>query len=167
MAARERGGKPTPVGDLVGGVIDPMLRRRAGISVMLVQSWEEIAGPRLAEVTRAERIAWPRRLSEDDPFRPATLVVACEAVAAMRLQHESGEMIARVNALLGFDAVDRIRIVQKPVGSAGRPAKAAPRALTAEEAAALDRSVAGIEDEALRLSLDRLGRSVLAARTKR
>ena len=167
MAARERGGKPTPVGDLVGGVLDPLLRRRAGISVMLVQSWEEIAGVRLAAVTRPERIAWPRRLSEDDPFRPATLVVACEAVAAMRLQHETGEMISRINAFLGFEAVDRIRILQKPVGSPDRPARPRARQLTPEETRSVDASVAGIENEDLRAALDRLGRSVLASRPRR
>lgn len=167
MAARERGGKPTPVGELIGGVIDPMLRRRAGISVMLVQSWEEIAGPRLAEVTRPERMAWPRRLSEEEPFRPATLVVACEAVAAMRLQHEGSDVVARVNAFLGFEAVDRIRIVQKPVKHAARPALPARRALTAEEERALSRRVAGIEDGGLREALDRLGHSVLASRKQR
>jgi len=164
MAARETRGNPRPVGDLVGGVVDPLLRKRAGISVMLVQSWEEIAGARLAAVTRPERIAWPRRLSEDEPFRPATLVVACEGAAALRLQHESGELVGRVNALLGFEAVDRLRIVQKPVTAPPRPAKPVARRLSAAEEARLAGQVAGIEDDGLRDALARLGRSVAAAR---
>ena len=92
-----------------------MLRKRAGISIGLVQSWEEIAGPRLAGASRPEKIQWPRRMHEDDPFEPATLVVACEGMAALHLQHETGEIIGRVNAFLGFEAIGRIRIVQKPV----------------------------------------------------
>lgn len=167
MAARERGGNPRPVGDIVGGVIDPLLRKRAGISAMLVQSWEEIAGPRLAAATRPEKIAWSRRLGEDEPFRPATLVIACEAMAAIRLQHESGEVIGRVNALLGFEAIDRIRILQKPVGGAPRPVRPMPRRLSEAETDAVHRRTEGIADEALRQSLERLGRSVLAAKKVR
>lgn len=166
MAAEKRGGNPRPLGDLVGGVVDPLLRRRAGISLMLLQSWEEIAGLRLAAVTRPEKIAWPRRLSEDDPFRAGQLVVACEAVAALRLQHEAGELIGRVNALLGFEAVDRVRIVQKPVNSASPP-RVPPRRLTAEEEALVHRRTADIDDAGLRESLEALGRSVLAAKKVR
>ena len=36
-------------------------------------------------------------------------------MAALHLQHETGEIIDRVNAFLGFNAIGRIRIVQKPV----------------------------------------------------
>lgn len=166
MANQHQGGNPRPVGDLVGRVVDPLLRKRAGISLMLLQSWEEIAGPRLAAVTRPEKIAWPRRLSEDDPFRAGQLIVACEAVAAMRLQHESGELIGRVNALLGFEAIDRLRIVQKPVAAAA-PARPQPRRLTAEEEQALQRRTGAVDDEGLRTALERLGRSVLAAKKVR
>lgn len=166
MAGPARSGNPRPVGDLVGRVVDPLLRKRAGMSLMLLQSWEDIAGPRLAGVTRPEKIAWPRRLAEDDPFRVGQLVVACEGFAAMRLQHESGELIARVNALFGFEAVDRVRIVQKPVGGHAAP-KPAPRALSAEEEREIARRTGAVDDEGLREALARLGRSVLAAKKVR
>ncbi|MBK8458570.1 MAG: DUF721 domain-containing protein [Phyllobacteriaceae bacterium] len=166
MAAEKRGGNPRPLGDLVGGVVDPLLRKRAGISLMLLQSWEEIAGPRLAAVTRPEKIAWPRRLSEDEPFRAGQLVVACEAVAAMRLQHEAGEVIGRVNALLGFEAVERVRILQKPVNSTP-PRRPAPRRLSADEEASLHRRTEGVDDAGLREALEALGRSVLAEKKVR
>ena len=115
MTGKPRYGNPLPVGDVATGILDPMLRRKAGISTALVQSWEEIVGSRLAASTRPEKIVWPRRAGEDDPFQPATLVIACEGAAALRLQHETGEIIDRVNGFLGFGAVARIRIVQKPV----------------------------------------------------
>ncbi len=87
MAGKPSFRNPVPVSDLAGGILDPMLRRRTGMSLALVQSWEEIAGSRLAARSRPEKIQWPRRLHEDDPFEPATLVVACEGVAALHLQH--------------------------------------------------------------------------------
>ncbi len=48
MAGRKPYGNPVPVSDLATEILDPVLRKRAGISIGLVQSWEEIAGPRLA-----------------------------------------------------------------------------------------------------------------------
>ena len=115
MTGKPRYGNPLPVGDVATGILDPVLRRKAGISTALVQSWEEIVGERIASASRPEKIVWPRRMSEDDPFEPATLIVACEGMAALALQHETGEVIARVNGFLGFSAVGRIRILQKPV----------------------------------------------------
>ena len=93
-----------PVSDLASEILDPILRKRAGISIGLVQSWEEIAGPRLASHTRPEKIVWPRRMQEDDPFQPATLIIACEGFAALHVQHETGEIIGRINSFLGFNA---------------------------------------------------------------
>ena len=95
MAGRTPYGNPVPVSDLATKILDPVLRKRAGISIGLVQSWEEIAGPRLASRSRPEKIQWPRRLHEDDPFEPAVLVIACEGMAALHLQHETGEIAGR------------------------------------------------------------------------
>ena len=124
MAGKRSDRNPVAVSDLATEILDPVLRKRAGISIGLVQSWEEIAGPRLAEHSRPEKIQWPRRMREDDPFEPAVLVVACEGAAALHLQHETGEIIGRVNAFLGFSAIGRIRIVQKPLTRQAREAEA-------------------------------------------
>ena len=163
MAGKRDNGNPMPVSDLAMAVIDPLLRRRAGISVELVQSWDEIVGQRLAATSRPEKIAWPRRLSEDDPFEPATLVIACEGLAALHLQHETGEVISRVNAFLGFAAVERVKIVQKKVAA---PAKPRPRTrpLTGMEAARVDAMVSSLDEGDLRDALARLGRSVIGGR---
>ena len=163
MTGKRYDGNAVPVSDLAADVIDPVLRRRAGISIGLVQSWEEIAGERLAATTRPEKIVWPRRLSDDDPFEPATLVIACEGAAALRLQHETGEVIARVNAFLGFSAIGRVRIVQKPVAAPPKP-RPKMRPLSGAETQRLDAMVDGIEDESLRDALARLGRSVIGAK---
>ena len=146
-----------PISDLATAILDPVLRKRAGISIGLVQSWEEIAGPRLAHRSRPEKIQWPRRAHEDDPFEPATLVIACEGAAALYLQHETGEIIGRVNAFLGFAAIGRIRIVQKPVSP-----------VAAKAAADAAQPVAGRKVEAFRRpsarSRTRLARLAGAAR---
>ncbi len=163
MAGKRWTGNPVPIADLAGAILDPVLRKRTGISVGLVQSWEEIVGPRLALTSRPEKIQWPRRMHEDDPFEPATLVIACSGPAALHLQHETGEIIGRVNSFLGFNAIGRIRIVQKPVSTAGvsRPRL---RKLTEAEQSRVAGTVGGIEDEGLKASLEKLGAAIVASR---
>jgi hypothetical protein len=164
MAGKRPFGNPVPVSDVATGVLDPLLRRRAGMSLGLVQSWEEIAGTRLAALTRPEKIQWPRRLHEDDPFQPATLVIACEGAAALHVQHETGEIIARANAFLGFNAIGRVRIVQKPLTANATKRAQPPRPLSGAEAARLSGVVGKIEDDGLRASLERLGATILGQR---
>lgn len=161
MAGKKPHRNPAPVSDLATEILDPLLRKRAGISIALVESWEEIAGPRLATRSRPEKIQWPRRLSEDDPFQPATLVVACEGAAALYLQHETAEIIGRVNAFLGFGAIGRIRIVQKPLSGSMHQPKAPPRDLTPAERARISATVGKVDDDGLRESLERLGATIL------
>lgn len=164
MAGKGPGRNAVAVSDLTTAILDPVLRRRAGISIGLVQSWEEIVGPRLARNSRPEKIQWPRRMSDDDPFEPAVLVVACEGAAALHLQHETGEIIDRVNAFLGFSAIGRIRIVQKPVTRPLHDQKPAPRPLSTDEKAKLASTVGKIEDDGLRASLERLGATIVGTR---
>ena len=78
MAGKRPFGNPVPVSDLATEILDPMLRKRAGISVALVQSWEEIVGPKLATSSRPEKINWPRRLHDDD-------LAGCDADVEQRL----------------------------------------------------------------------------------
>lgn len=159
-------GRPVPVSDLATDILDPVLRKRAGMTIGLVQSWEEIVGPRLAAVTRPEKIAWPRRRDEGDPFEPATLVIACSGPAALRVQHESAEIVGRLNAFLGYGAVRRIRIVQKHVAVEVK-APRQKRPPTAAETGRLEAVTGGIEDEGLREALKRLGASVMTSRAAR
>ena len=161
MAGKRPYGNPVPVSDLVSNILDPILRKRAGMSIGLVQSWDEIAGPRLAAHSRPEKIQWPRRLHEDDPFQPAVLVIACEGMAALHLQHETSEIIGRVNAFLGFAAIGRIRIVQKPLTSTATVPKPRPRPLSEAQKAKLAETVGQIDDDGLRASLERLGTTIL------
>lgn len=164
MTGKRPSGNPTAVSDIATDILDPVLRKRAGMSVGLVQSWEEIAGPRLADRTRPEKIVWPRRLSDEDPFEPAVLVIACEGTAALHVQHETSEIISRVNAFLGFSAIGRIRIVQKPVNTAPDKPRPRLRPLSDLEKKRLAGTVGQIEDDGLRAALERLGATILGVK---
>lgn len=85
-------------------------------------------------------------------------------MAAIRVQHEAQEIIARANAFLGFNAIGRVKLVQKPMtGPVSRKPKA-PRPLREAERSRLDQVTSGIEDDALRESLKRLGESIMGSK---
>lgn len=152
-----------PLADTAYGIIDPILRRRAGLNVELLDNWPEMVGVQTAEVTMPLKIVWPRRHHEDDPFEPATLIVACEGFAAMRVQHESGEIIQRINAFFGFCAISRLKVEQRPVRVC--VPKAQPeRFLDENERIWVEDQVADITNDALRVSLEKLGKRILSSK---
>ena len=93
---------PRPVGALMPRLTRPAFRRRAPATAQVLADWSAIVGPAIAAVTT------PRRLSA------GTLTIACAGPIAMELQHLAGEVIARINAHLGSQAVTALRFVQTP-----------------------------------------------------
>lgn len=166
MTYKRRGEQP--ISDIANTIMDPVLARRAGISTALLGSWDEIAGAEFADCTRPEKIVWPRR---NDPgqmggHRPGQLVIACEGARALFLTHAQDELIDRINGFFGYPAICQIRIVQKPVSQTTRVQKAI-RPLPKAQSARLDAMMEGIESEALRAAIARLGKAVLQPGTRK
>lgn len=151
-----------PVADLIGDLMKPAARRRGFASVDLVAYWADIVGPAYSDCTRPERLSWPKKIEDGggEAWEPATLTVAVEGSRALLFQHEAADIARRINAVFGFAAVGRIRIVQKPIARLEQPRAPRPRELTERERARLTQSLDGIEDEGLRAALERLGRGV-------
>jgi hypothetical protein len=165
-------GKPgraraVPVAELAGKVLAPTVARRAGMTIDLIAAWPDIVGPPHGDYTQPEKIVWPRKASDDDPFQPGKLVVACDGARAVLFQHELGQCLERVNTFFGFDAIARIQIVQKPVRARPPARRAGPPELDAKDSARLAEIVDGIEDEGLRQRLEKLGRGVFGSRRGR
>ena len=87
------------------------------------------------------------------------------------MQHQSADILARVNLFLGPGAVDKLRIAQGPVKPLATPAASTRGArrridpLDAEAEAELAKSVEAAPD-ALKAALARLGRAVLSEEAK-
>ncbi|AJY47582.1 DUF721 domain-containing protein [Martelella endophytica] len=165
-ASREK--TASQIADVANGLVDPILARRAGITTSLLSAWEEIAGDAYADFSRPEKITWPKRPgdNEDGTFRPGTLTVACEGARVLFLTHAEGELIHRVNGFFGFSAIDRIRVVQKPVQPLSARRRAQP-VLSPAEKRALELRLEGIESEALRNAILRLGAGVMSEKRKK
>lgn len=148
---------PRPIAALARGAIEPALLRRTGLNMTLAGGWAEIAGPELAAVSRPERVKWGRRPHLGAQAAPGTLIVAAEPAAAMRVQHQTGELIARVNTALGYEAIGAVRIVQRPVRV---DAPAAPTPPDPRRVAEIRERTRSIGHDPLREALRRLGAAI-------
>jgi len=154
-----------PAGRALHGFIkelDEKFGRGAGA---LEPRWREIVGDQLARVTR------PQKLTRGRAGSGGTLELRVAGPAALLVQHQSAEILSRVNLFLGPGAVDKLRIAQGPVKPLPTPAastKGARRRFEPLDAAAeaeLSKSVERAPD-ALKAALAGLGRAVLSDEAK-
>ena len=121
--------------------------------------WREIVGDGLARVTR------PQKLTKGRGGAGGTLELRVAGPAALLVQHQSEDILARVNLFLGAGSVDRLRIAQGPVKpppdlAAAPKRRPAAQPLSAHEEADLKAALDGAPDS-LKGPLERLGRAVL------
>ncbi|MFC5345880.1 DUF721 domain-containing protein [Brevundimonas staleyi] len=142
--------------------LDERFGRGAGA---LEPRWREIVGDQLARVTR------PQKLTKGRAGSGGTLELRVAGPAALLVQHQSADILARVNLFLGPGAVDRLRIAQGPVQPLPQMAaskKGARRRIDPLDAAAEADLVKSVEaaPTGLKAALANLGRAVLADQAK-
>lgn len=124
----------------------------------LAARWREIVGETLARRTEPSKLTKPRSGGA------ATLEIRVDGPAAALIQHQSAEILARVNLFLGSGAVEKLRIVQGPVKAKGPAAPAArtrKAPLDAAREAELSASLNPAPEGPLKDALRRLGRGAL------
>jgi hypothetical protein len=119
----------------------------------LVTDWATIVGADLAEATAPVKLAFPRGERTD-----ATLTIDIVPARAIEVQHAMPQLIERVNAVFGYRAVSRIKLVQRP------PTRTAPppnlRPLSLSEESELVELTQIVQDGELRAALESLGRAM-------
>jgi len=155
--------RPVRVGELTTGILSPLIARRAGMTAQLLAGWRDVVGAEHGPSTRPEKIVWPRRTGAGDEFVAGTLIIACEASHALWLQHETAQIVEKVNRFLGFAAIDRVRVVQKRL-SMESPAHKPRRQLDERERGRLQAVLERIEEPGLRERLRKLGEGVISRR---
>jgi hypothetical protein len=155
-----------PLGGSISKLLDPLLAKRSHVDAALALSWPNIAGEKLAGRTQPLKVTWPRRASQDDPFEPGILIVACEGAVALDLQYQTSQLIARINGFFGYAAIARIKIEQRAIdGFRPRKIKTPPQ-INAAQSSIISNAIKDIENEELREALMRLGTSVKAENNK-
>jgi hypothetical protein len=157
--------RPPPVAGRALGKLVKALDERFGQGPDALKArWREIAGETLAARTEPVRLTKPRGGGA------AALELKVDGPAAVLIQHQAGEILARVNLFLGAGAVAKLRIVQGPVrvtesAQAGARAAQARRRraqpLDAALEADLEAGLGGLPEGGLKTALRRLGREVL------
>ncbi|MCZ2158483.1 DciA family protein [Bartonella sp. 220] len=152
--------------ETVSKILDPVLCKRTGLNVALIEHWSQIVGHDIGEHTMPLKIIWKRRANQDEVFQPATLVVACEGFLALKLIHETNELLHRINVFFGYIAVDRIKIEQRSISALKNnlPMKADP---SETEKKCIKKMLKEIEDESLRQSLYELGCCIFAEKNNK
>jgi hypothetical protein len=152
--------RPTPkAGRALQGLIKELDGKFGRGATALEPRWREIVGERLARVTR------PQKLTKGRGGAGGTLELRVAGPAALLVQHQSEDILARVNLFLGAGSVDRLRIAQGPVKpppdlAAAPKRRPVAQPLAAHEEADLKAALDGAPDS-LKGPLERLGRAVL------
>ena len=94
--------------DFLGKILRPTLKKRGLAQFTLIENWSLIVGEHLATYSH------PVRLTRGGA-EGGTLTVAVEGAMAVEIQHLSPQIIDRINAHYGYDAIGKLHIIQAPL----------------------------------------------------
>lgn len=151
--------------EMVSKMLDPVLRKRTGLNVALIEHWPQIVGYDMSEHTMPLKIIWKCRAIQDEVFQPATLVIACEGFAALKLMHETNELLQRINVFFGYIAIDRIKIEQRSI-SVPEDHLTLKSNLGEKDKQHIEKMLEKVENESLRQSLYKLGCCIFAEKNR-
>ncbi|MTI18675.1 DUF721 domain-containing protein [Rhodobacteraceae bacterium RKSG542] len=148
--------------ELVRSAMHPLARKRGFATADLIGSWPDLVGERYKDSVQPGKLIWPRRQDVDGMSvpEPATLVVHADAASALLFAHELPQLRERINSFLGWNAVDRIKIVQRYARPKPKVERARPRALSSQEQATIKNKVQKISNPRLQEALERLGKEI-------
>jgi hypothetical protein len=153
---RKRRGMTT-LGQSIGRVASPALRKRGFAEAAIITAWDTIVGRPLCEHTQPSRIVFPRgqRLG-------GTLHLLVSSAFAPDVQHLAPQIIERINGHFGYGAIARLELHHGRLNPAEHSA-ALHAAPAPEPPPALRDAIARVSDVRLGTALDRLARAREAA----
>lgn len=156
-AKDKRRGGTRVAGSLVGALTKKALGKRGFASASIITDWATIVGPDLAKHTRPQKLTFPKGRRDG-----GTVHILTSGPMALQLQHLAPMVVDRINSFFGYGAVAEIRLVQGSLSQGERPKKRhLTRTLTQADQDRLNSLTDGIEDEAVRDRVRRLGAAVL------
>lgn len=160
--APRRGGAARTVGQQIGGLTKRAFGRRGFSTSEIVAEWPRVVGDNLAALSLPERITYPRNKRSGGTLH---LRIASGSIA-VELQHLEPVLLERINGYFGYKAVERVRLMQAPLPDTPQKSKKETRPLDPDKVAEIARSLADVDDEDLRKSLEGLARAILARDSK-
>jgi len=157
----KRQNKTVGVGDVIGGALDPVFKKRGFASRDIIAHWPAIAPPPFDRVTMPDKLVWPRG---ERSAEGATLYLRCIPGHGLSVTHEGPRIAAAVNRYFGYVLVGQVRLSAEPFSPHSAAADQGSGEPTAEVAARVSDAVAQVEDEGLREALRRLGHGLMGKR---
>ncbi len=168
LSPRRRRAAAKPLADFLPDALDPLVAKLGMSQATLILDWAEIVGERLAGQCEPARLRWPPRGPKSDPTKaaePATLMLRVAPGMGLEIQHLAPVLIERVNAHLGWRCVGKIALRQEPFQPKPKT-RPKTRRLDPGALAEAERLAAGVQDEAMRAALVRLGAAALSGRRR-
>jgi len=149
------------VGDALGKVLDPALKKRGFATRDLVAHWSAMAPPPYDRMARADKLTWPRG---ENGAEGAVLHVCCHPGHALALQHEGAKLAAAINRYFGYFLVGHIRLSAAPFPIEEQAPETIP-ALPEVTRSRISRAVERVENPEMREALRALGQAMARKRS--
>ncbi|MCI4664363.1 MAG: DciA family protein [Neomegalonema sp.] len=150
-----------PASKFLSGALADAAAKRGIAETKLMTRWDEIVGADLGAATQPLRLKRRGGLALG-----GVLAVAVDGARATEIEHKIPQIIERVNAYYGYRAVAEIALTQAVDASYKpqiKPSRRPKRLVATEDEKRQAAEIAGgIEDNALRAALARLGENVIA-----
>ncbi len=164
---RQRTAQPAPrrngvrdVGSLLPDVGGVAFKRFGFLQGALLGRWREVVGPVYARWSVPDSLRFPRGQKTE-----GTLTIRVEGPFSVQLQHVAPQIIERVNRILGYNAVSRLKIVQGQIPAPAERPKPPPAAMVSGSGAATPvGNLVGVKDEGLRAALEDLAAQIAIAK---
>lgn len=145
-----------------GGLVSTQVRKgaegRGFARVRLLTHWNEIAGADIAARTRPVKVSYAKA------GMGATLTLLCPGAMAPLIQMQIPDIIKRINAVYGHNAVQRIHLTQTASSGFGEVAagfeRSAPEPLSPQEEAEIADHMSEIGDDSLKTALETLAKNI-------
>ncbi|MDH3335418.1 MAG: DciA family protein [Rhodospirillaceae bacterium] len=145
---------------MVEKIVKPVFGKRGFSNAAIINNWDEIVGPELAKFSAPEKLVFSRNGTSGGTLHLKTITGGM----ATEIQHLEPIITERINRYFGYNAVSALRLSQGPIPQE-KEHHAPEIKLSEERERALDESLKEIEDDEIRLTLARLGKSI-AGRNK-
>jgi len=137
----------------------------------LLSNWQTIIGQPLSDICLPEKISWPRQQSGQSETRSrhqkigGTLVMKVAYGRALEIQHTTPQIIDRINAYYGYQAISQIKIIQGNIPKPEISRKPALPPLDETVAGQLDAQMADIDNDDLQDALRTLAKGVFVKKS--
>lgn len=143
------------VGDAMGPILGPALRRRGFAGRDIITNWGAIAPKPYDAVARPDELKWPR--GAERSAEGATLYLRVMPGHALAVQHEGAKIAAAVNRYFGYVLVREVRLSVEPM----EEAEVAVPVVVEGPKPEVDAAVRDVGDDGLREALRKLGQGVM------